>query len=39
LIGLLSTYVEEGRSTPGKAISNDRDIQFLPDALTSPKAN
>jgi arylsulfatase A len=30
LIDVLQTQVDNGRCTPGKAISNDRDVSFLP---------
>lgn len=36
LLRLLATQVEEGRCTPGKPVSNDRKIQFLPPGLELP---
>ena len=30
LIRLLAKQVEDGRSTPGKSLSNDREVEFLP---------
>ena len=34
LLKLLDEEVREGRSTPGKAVSNDRNITFLPKGVT-----
>lgn len=39
LIGLLATYVGNGRSTPGNSVSNDREIEFLPKGVASKSAN
>ena len=35
LIGLLQTQVENGRSTQGKKIPNDREVKFLPKTAAS----
>ncbi len=35
LTALLETYVENGRSTPGEALKNDREIQFLPEGMAA----
>lgn len=39
LLSLLEEHVRMGRSTPGKALSNDRDIKFLPSDIVRPKRN
>jgi len=36
LLSLLNEYVQNGRSTPGERISNDREITFLPSDVTLP---
>jgi arylsulfatase A len=38
LLALLDEQVRSGRSTPGKNVSNDRDVKFLPAGVTLPKA-
>ncbi|MEO1614728.1 MAG: arylsulfatase [Planctomycetota bacterium] len=36
LLELLAEKVERGRSTPGPAVSNDREVTFLPAGVTMP---
>ena len=36
LISLLDRQVHRGRCTPGEAVSNDRDVTFLPDGISLP---
>ncbi len=36
LLTLLATHIAEGRSTPGPAVANDREISFLPSGVTLP---
>ncbi|MCC9655883.1 sulfatase family protein [Rhodopirellula halodulae] len=36
LLRLLREYVDSGRSTDGPKLSNDRDVTFLPEGVTSP---
>ena len=36
LLRLLDQQVSSGRCTPGEAVSNDRDITFLPAGVTLP---
>ena len=36
LIHLLNRQVAQGRCTPGKAVSNDRKVSFLPKGISSP---
>ena len=38
LIRLLNGEVERGRSSPGKPVSNDRKVTFLPRAWKCPRA-
>jgi len=37
LIHLLNREVERGRSSPGKSVSNDRKVTFLPGGVEMPK--
>ncbi len=37
LLLLLSKEVSQGRCTPGKPVSNDRDVQFLPAGVSMPE--
>ena len=39
LILLLNGEVERGRSSPGKPVSNDRKVTFLPPGVEMPKGN
>ena len=39
LIRLLNGEVERGRSSPGKPVSNDRKVTFLPPGVEMPKGN
>ena len=36
LINLLNQQVLQGRCTPGKAVSNDREVSFLPKGVSLP---
>ena len=36
LLRLLDDIVHKGRSTPGEALSNDREVTFLPKSVTLP---
>jgi arylsulfatase A len=36
LIKLLNEQVIQGRCTPGKAVSNDREVSFLPKGVSRP---
>jgi hypothetical protein len=36
LLKQLGKEVSEGRCTPGKAVSNDRDVSFLPKGVAMP---
>jgi arylsulfatase A len=36
LLQLLTKQVAEGRSTPGRPVSNDRDVTFLPKGVSLP---
>ena len=36
LLRLLDDIVQKGRSTPGEALSNDREVTFLPKGVTLP---
>ena len=36
LLQRLAAEVQQGRSTPGKALANDRDVTFLPPGVTMP---
>ena len=37
LLRLLDDIVQKGRSTPGEALSNDREVTFLPKGVTLPE--
>ena len=37
LLKLLQQQVESGRCTPGQAVSNDREVTFLPPGAKQPK--
>ena len=36
LLKLLDDIVQKGRSTPGEALSNDREVSFLPKGVMLP---
>ena len=39
LLRLLDEQVRSGRCTPGEAVSNDREIEFLPEGVEVPKSD
>ncbi len=39
LLQLLDDWVQNGRSTPGRQLANDREVTYLPKGVTLPKAN
>ena len=39
LLNLLSEQVAQGRCTPGKQVSNDRQVSFLPKGVSLPEAH
>jgi hypothetical protein len=38
LLSLLDKEVKNGRSSPGKPVSNDRTVSFLPAGIKLPKS-